>query len=343
MANGKKMVVVLGKKKKVAGARKARRRAAANQQTQPNVPKTRTRKSSGVVPRNRVNMVNNSDFVRLTLDPCNGPLTRSPFGASENSYIWRLNTRQTFTANSQGNALVALYANGAFNAFSGSVYAPSLQIWNGSGLSDTATVTSDLSFNFPGSTQLAAIASQVKVTAGCVGIKYIGPANNAAGELIGWEGQGDEVFATSAINMVNRMSLSTFATNGVTFPITAGVEANLNYAKAPPQQWLYADPKVANTSVFCPFAVVGVSGGASLGSYVIEATLVVEWTPLLSTGIPAPEATLFQPSSADMVANAIKSVAPLLVSAGKVALGGYAGAFGSAIKFGSKVAKSVMS
>lgn len=337
--NGAKKVVVLGRKKRVAKAKKAK--PAANTQTKQVVSKAKP--SKALVPKSRVDMVNNSDFVRLVLDPCNGPLTRSPFGASENSYIWRLNTRQTIQANASGNALVALYPNGAFNAYSGSTYAPALQVWNGAGLSDTSTVTSDYSFNFPGSTQLAAIAAQIKVTAGCVGIKYIGPANVAAGELIGWEGQGDEVFATSTINMVNRMSMANFAVNGQTYPITTGVEANLNYAKAPPQQWLYGDPKVANVGVYCPFAVVGVSGGAPTGSYVVEATMVVEWTPLLSTGIPAPQSTLFKPASADLVANAIKSVAPLLVSAGKYALGGYAGAFGSAIKYGARVAQSVMS
>lgn len=128
-----------------------------------------------------------------------------------------------------------------------------------------------------------------------------------------------------------------FCLNGATLPITAGVEARLNYGDASSTQSNWGDIVVGRTDVFCPMAVVGVSGGPPSTNYVVEATIILEWTPQMQQGVPAPRPPMKAPGAAERVANALRSIAPLLVSAGDAALGGYAGLFGKTVRFGAAV------
>lgn len=287
--------------------------------------------------------ISESDFIKLTLDPCHGPLTASPFGKTENSYIWRLNYRSTIVSNSAGHMMAVLNPLGVYNAFgSSSANLPqNIQIWSTTGLSDSAiSVGSNGTAAMPGIQALEGVAAQVRVTAGCITLSYVGSAQNAQGQLYAWEGQGDEVFASvaAAQNMTCKQTPTGFAMNGMTAPITAGVEAMLNYSKvATEDQWKFGDIQVGRADVFTPFAVVGVSGGPSTANYIVEATLVVEWTPLLSQGVPAPVAAVVKPGSAERVANALRLVAPLLVKTSSVALGGYAPLVGKVARFGAQV------
>jgi hypothetical protein len=286
--------------------------------------------------------ISESDFIKMTLDPCHGPLTTSPFGKTENSYIWRLNYRSTVTSNASGNLMAALYPKGMFNAFgSGAAnYPQCLQLWNGSGVTDSGAGTSSTASVFPGTLALEGIAAQLRVTAGCIKLNYIGPAQTAQGQLWAWEGQGDENFASvaAAQTMVARQSPNGFMMNGMTAPVMQGVEAMLNYAKvATDDQYKFADIQVFTSDVYCPFAAVGVSGGPATTNYVLEATVIVEWTPLLSQGVPAPSAAMVKPGAAERVANALRSVAPLLVKAAGLPLGGYASMVGKAVSFGAQV------
>lgn len=210
-------------------------------------------------------------------------------------------------------------------------------------MNDTAQVVSTGADGFPGSQAIATMAAQVRVTAGCIKLKYLGPASSASGELYGWEGQADENFAHSAGtgNMTNRATPQYFCLNGKVAPVTAGIESMLNYAKAPSPQCNYGDVQVNRTDVFCPMACVGISGGPASTQYVVEATIIVEWTPMLSSGIPNASQYLLKPGSAERVANAIKMISPMLVRVGETALGGYAGMFNKAMKFGAAVYKNL--
>lgn len=283
------------------------------------------------------------DYIKMALDPCHGPITHSPFGTSENSYIWRLNYRSVQTSNSSGHMAVALFSNGVYNGFgSAAASLPQLiQVWNDAGFNDTGLNRgSTVVGTVPGLTSLLGIAEQVRITAGCVKLNYIGPATVAQGELYAWEGQGDgavaHVPATQTMLMVR--DPQELCLNGMTAPITAGVESRLNYAKvASETQRAWGDMEVGRADVFCPVAIAGISGGPPSTNYVVEATIIVEWTPALKAGVPAPPAPMRNPGAAERVANALKQVAPLLVSVAGVPLGGYAGAFGKAVKFGAAV------
>lgn len=286
--------------------------------------------------------ISEADFIKMTLDPCHGPLTASPFGKTENSYIWRLNYRGTLLANATGNLFVALNPLGMYNGFgSASANLPqAIQIWNAAGLNDTTIGNSNIAVSVPGIQALEGVAAQLRVTAGCVKLNYIGAANVACGQLYAWEGQGDETFASVASSqaMTARQTPNSFMMSGMTAPITAGVESMLNYGKVgSPAQWQFGDVQVGRTDVFAPFAVVGVSNGPANAAYVCEVTVIVEWTPLLSQGVPAPVAASIKPGAADRVANALRLVAPLLVKTSSMALGGYAGLVGKAVTFGAQV------
>lgn len=291
--------------------------------------------------------INENDFIKMTLDPCNGPLTASPFGSTETAYVWRFNYRKVILANPSGNMMAALYPGGVVNAGTATVanMPQCVQLWNHSLLTDTVSpLNSQGGDFFPGTQNFLTLAEQLRVTAGCIKVNYTGPANLAGGELFAWEGQGDGTFTSvNASNLMTMVSsVQQFCINGNTFPITAGVEARLNYAKAAAaSQQAYVSPAVNRTDVYCPFAVVGVSGGPASGQYVVESTIIVEWTPALSQGIPSATSMFARPGAAERVANALKMVSPMLVSAGKLALGGYAGAFGKALSFGGQVAASM--
>lgn len=138
--------------------------------------------------------------------------------------------------------------------------------------------------------------------------------------------------------MTTLQSPNSYMLNGMTAPITAGVESILNFSKvATEDQWKYGDIRVARPDVYCPVSVVGVSGGPASTNYVLEATVIVEWTPLLSQGVPAPVAAQAKPGAAERVANALRQVAPLLVKAAAMPVGGYAGLVGKAVNFGAQV------
>lgn len=342
----------MANRKRVKSAKKGKK---TNQQPQSQQQvareKTTTRKRKSKMPKqptqwqgvNGVTYSNESDFMKLVLDPCAGPLEVSPFGAVENAYVWRMNYRSTFNSNASGNIMAMLYPSGVYNGFgSNSANLPqSIQVWNGSGLVDTVAGNATAAYPVPGLVALETLAQQLRVTAGCVKIKYIGPANSACGELYAWEGQGDEIVgAVASTQMVSSgRTPSDYAVNGQTFPITAGAEAMLNYSKCPPGQLGYGDPTIPQTGSYCPIAVVGVSGGPPSTAYVVEATLIVEWIPKLTQGIPAPNAKLTHPGAAERVANAIKLVAPLLVKAADLPTMGYASMFNKALKFGQSVYK----
>lgn len=287
--------------------------------------------------------VSEPDFVKMTLDPCHGPLTASPFGKTENSYIWRLNYRGTVGSNTSGNLMACLFPNGVFNGFgSASANLPQLlQLWNYSTLSDgTAPLNSQVAFTVPGIQALEGVAAQVRVTAGCIKLNYVGSANNAQGQLYAWEGQGDENFASIASSqlLTTKSSPNSYMMSGMTAPVTSGVESMLNFSKvATEDQWKFGDIQVGRTDVYCPCAVVGVSGGPPSTNYVLEATIIVEWTPLLSQGVPAPVAASVKPGAAERVANTLRRVAPLLVRAASIPVGGYAGMMSKAVTFGAQV------
>jgi len=329
---------------RTAGKKVTRKKSKATAASQP--VKAVVARGDGGGSMNRLT-ASEKDFIKLVMDPCSGPLVASPFGSTENAYIWRLNYRGTLASNAGGHLMAALYPKGVYNNFgSNSANLPQcIQLWNGSSLNDSAlAVSSSTGQAMPGLQNLISMGAQIRVTAGCIKMNYIGPANVAQGELYAWEGQGDENLAAVASSyvMTNKSSPAQFCINGKPLPITAGAEARLDYAKASEQQRSWGDPQVGQADVYCPIAVVGVSGGPASTNYVVEATLVVEWIPMLSQGIPAAPAAMRAPGAADRVANAIKSIAPLLVSASTVPLGGYAGAFGQAARFTSKVAKALM-
>lgn len=287
--------------------------------------------------------LNESDFVKMTLDPCNAKLTKSPFGSTQNAYLWRVNYRSVVAAAPNGNLMLAFYPLGLTNY--GAATAPQIvQSWTG--LADNATMVAAGTYIVPPVIgQFQSMAAQVRITAGCVGLQYIGSAQNAAGRLYGWEGQGDEVFLqySGTAVMQSRQAPCDFMNSGRVLPITAGVEASLNYTKAPPQQLGYVDPKVARTDVYTPMAVVGVSGGAASANYEMTLSFVVEWTPLLNEGIANDNVTLVKPGAAERIANALKMVAPLLVRAGTSALGGYANVVAPGVKLGYNIGKALMS
>jgi len=309
----------------------------ANGLTRDSVPSS-AKRPVGMVPTPRAETLNEQNFVNMTLDPCNGPLTRSPFGATENAYLWRLNFRRTVQANAGGYLAAALNPLGIYQGSGASL----INWWAQAGLNDSAvSLPASSAVGMPGSASLAGIAAQTRVIAGCIKLNYIGAAQAAQGQLIGWEGQADEVF-TGGTAYTNTRCLSDFAVNGNTYPITSGVESRLNYSKASPQQLQYGDVNVARMDVFSPCALVAISGGPSSAFYVLEATIVVEWTPNLSVGIPAPSPVQARPGAAERVANALRNVSPLLVSAVTPLLGPYAAAFGTAVNFAGRVAKQVM-
>lgn len=297
-----------------------------------------TKRPAGMVPTPKADMLNEQNFVNMTLDPCNGPLTRSPFGATENAYLWRLNFRRTVQANTGGYLAAALNPLGIYQGGGSSL----INWWAQAGLNDgAASLPASSAVGMPGSASLTGIAAQVRIIAGCIKLNYIGAASASQGQLIGWEGQADEVFSGGTA-YTNTRCLSDFAVNGNTYPLDVGVESRLSYAKASPQQLQYGDVNLPRMDVFSPCAFVGVSGGPSSAYYVLEATVVVEWTPNLYVGIPAPSPVMAKPGAADRVANALRSVSPLLVSAVRPLLGPYAAAFGTAVTFAGRVAKQVM-
>jgi hypothetical protein len=339
---GKKRGIRVGKKPRA----KVKAQSSVVAVTPAREKKVRSRRAAiPGVPRVQMDWLNESNFVKLTLDPCNGPLAASPFGATENAYTWRLNFRQTVTANANGHVIAALYPLGIYNLGSGVTTAPlPLQVWGGSFVNDANIgQTSSISTTIPGAANLTTMAAQVRPIAGCVKLKYTGPANTAQGEMYAWEGQGDENFASvaSSQSMIVRQSPQYFILNGANAPITSGVEAMLNYAKAPIAQTQYADPLVTHTDVYCPMAVVGVSGASSGSAFVVEGTIIVEWTPQLSLGMPRPNQMLLKPGAAERVANALKMAAPLLVRVGSQVLGGYAGMLATSAKFGADVIRAM--
>jgi hypothetical protein len=72
--------------------------------------------------------INEANFVKLVLDPCNGPLTKSPFGSRENSYVWRLNSRTTVVVGANGNFMAALYPKGVYNTSASTTFPSTMQV-----------------------------------------------------------------------------------------------------------------------------------------------------------------------------------------------------------------------
>jgi hypothetical protein len=288
--------------------------------------------------------INEANFVKLVLDPCNGPLTKSPFGSRENSYVWRLNSRTTVVVGANGNFMAALYPKGVYNTSASTTFPSTMQVWTNPSLTGVNEVADQVR-EFPGTATVAGIAAQLKITAGCVKATYTGVANNASGQLFGWEGQGDTVIAqySGSNAMMHTQSLTAASLNGMTYPITAGVESRLDYSKANPQQnYFSASTQVPVSDVYCPIAMVG---GYSLPvgqSILVEYTLIVEWTPLMTSGIPPQTIELARPGVELRVANALRGVGAMLVSAGPMMLGGYAGMVGKVLQGGARVARSLL-
>lgn len=282
---------------------------------------------------------------RMLQDPCHADLTLSPFGASEDAYVWRMNYRATVTSNATGFLAAALYPLGVYNTGAAFTAPQPIQLWNGASLDDTTVNLSASSVNaMPGLAALClgGMVGQIRCTAGCIKLHYTGAAQSAAGEMYGWEGQGDAQFAYNTANALkSKVGFGTYALTGEVFPITAGVEAALNYSQVPSTQLNYGDPAVTHTDVYTPMAVVGVSGGAPSASYILESTLIVEWVPVTNVGIPKANVQIVPPGTAERVANLLKIASPMLVRAGEYALGGYATAVADAYRFGKRVYRSL--
>lgn len=306
---------------------------------------TSSSKSARKATNNNGPTMSDKQVAKMIQDPCNADLTLSPFGASEDAYVWRMNYRQTVTSNATGFLAAALYPLGVYNT--GAIFtAPQpIQVWSSAALDDATVNLSASSVNaMPGLAALClgGMVGQIRVTAGCIKLHYTGAANNAAGEMYGWEGQGDAQFAYNSANALkSKVGFGTYALTGQVFPITAGVEAGLNYSQCPSTQTNYGDPAVTHTDVYSPMAVVGVSGGAPSAPYILEATIIVEWVPVTNVGIPKANVTLVAPGTAERVANLLKIASPMLVRAGEYALGGYASAVADAYRFGKKVYRAL--
>lgn len=286
------------------------------------------------------------DYLKLVMDPCNGPRVKSLLPGNNGAIVQKLDFRCTVTTPTDGTRrlVMAVIVPDQWKTTSFTYLGSTIQLPHELSNVDMSSNGADVPFivpvSFANTGAIEAIADSARAIAGCVKMRYIGKASEASGIMFGWEGLNSRL--TPAVshfgsgdngNWVPTRPGNSFIMDGKTASVGATIEAKLNPSRmdvvnsafvtdvggaSQPQTAL---PGALNTANLhdTPVLVVGCSGAAAGQIFEVTGTIVYEVKPKTSFASLAPVETpavnrAQAKGSWDKVVQAVESYAPMLVS-----------------------------